>query len=482
MGINVNGLSPTEAQKYWYDYNNGNSKGLSEAEYQSLCTKFRSYLDNWEAADENGYTAYDTPEDRLDYDADDAGLGFNEQTGQAATGTTVAVGAGAAVSAITTGAASMTAFGTMAGEAAALTAAYGAESISAQIATNTAQKAATKNSGLLLATAALQFATMLWYKLSTPNKEAAEALETAQGELYTEQANLADQVLTMEEMQEEMELLQEEALAVNEQGQGEIGTLEGLYNYYYTKYQNGTATEKEIALMRAIGMQMSATQSTTNDETEGLNSEIVEVGAGYEDITTNIETTNEFTGYVSEIDQSTKAAAIVQGTVLALSAASATFTCIQCVARATTLSASVFGLAAAAMYYAAAALSGTAAAFFGIESVKQFTDYRGTAEDTIDIRKNTQDLSTETTEFQEVSTEFWEETVDTTSADNLFTLTPTYATSTPATGGAAENSGTEDGAAPESGNNSTANPFGGNTASDPGTPSNPFAPDKDKEK
>ena len=29
MGINVNSLSPTEAKSYWYDYNNGNTKGIS---------------------------------------------------------------------------------------------------------------------------------------------------------------------------------------------------------------------------------------------------------------------------------------------------------------------------------------------------------------------------------------------------------------------------------------------------------------------
>ena len=488
MGINVNTLSPTDAKKYWYDYNNGNTQGLSEAEYQSLCTKFRSYIDNWENdVDENGYTVTETPEERLDFDADDAGLGFNEQTAQAATGTSVAVGAAAGVSAVTTGAASMTSFGTMAGEAAALTELYGANSISAQIATETAQKAAVKNSASLLVAAALQFATMVWYKVSTPNKDAVEACTTAQDELYTEQANLADQVLTMEEMQEEMELLQEEALAVNEQGQGEIGDLEGLYNYYYTKYKNGTATDKEIALMKAIGAQMTATQSSTNDQTEGLNSEIVDVGAGYEDITSNIETTNEFTGYVSEIDASTRTAAIVQGSVLALSAASAAFTCTQAMIRATTLSASIFGAAAAAMYYAAAALSGTAAAFFGTESVKQFTDYRGTAEDTIDIRETTQDLSAETTEFQEVSTEFWEETVDATSEENLFTLTPTYATSGVTTGGASGGEETDDVVTKGlSGDNTgeTVNPFGAYSAEESGATgnSNPFAVDKDKEK
>ena len=241
MGINVNGLSPTEAQKYWYDYNNGNTKGISEAEYQSICTKFRSYLDNWENdVDENGYTAYDSPEDRLDYDADDAGF-KGTQAGQATVGTSVAVGASAAVTGIATGMSNLTSLGGQAvasagiASSAAGTATEGLANAAAGQAAEAAKKAATKDAGMLLVTAAIQFATMLWYKANTPNKDAAAACETAQDELYTEQAILADQVLTMEEMQEEMELLQEEALAVNEAGQSDIADIEGLYNYYYTK-------------------------------------------------------------------------------------------------------------------------------------------------------------------------------------------------------------------------------------------------------
>ena len=326
MGINVNSLSPTEAKKYWYDYNNGNVKGLSEVEYQSICTKFRSYIDNWEAEiDENGYNYTETPEERLDYDADDAGLGFNEQTAQAATGTSVATGAAVGVVGVTTGVASMSSFGSMAGEAANLAELYGADSISATIASKTAKKAAVKNSASLLVTAALQFATMVWYKANTPNKDAVEACQTAQDELYTEQANLADQVLTMEEMQEEMEMLQEQAIQTNEQGQGEIADLESLYNYYYSKVQNGTATDKEKALLQALGAQMAVTQSNTNSETAGINEDIVAVGDGYEDITASIDNTNQFTDYVSDIDKPTQTAAIAQGAVLALSAASAAF-------------------------------------------------------------------------------------------------------------------------------------------------------------
>ncbi len=477
MGINVNSLSPTEAKQYWYDYNNGNIKGLSEAEYQSLCTKFRSYLDNWESeVDENGYNYTETPEERLDYDADDAGLGFNEQTAQATTSTSVAVGAAAGVSAITTGVASMSSFGAMAGEAAALTQVYGAGSEIATMASNTAKNAAVKNSASLLVAAALQFATMIWYKANTPNKDAVEACQTAQDEMYTEQANLADQVLTMEEMQEEMELLQEQALETNEQGQGEIADLEGLYNYYYAKVQNGTATDKERALLQALGAQMAVTQSETNDDTAGINEEIVSVGDGYEDVTASIDNTNQFTDYVSDIDKPTQTAAIVQGTVLALSAASAAFTCSQALIRATTLSASVFGAAAAVMYYAAAAMSGAAAAFFGMESYNQLTNFRTTAEDTIDIRENTQDLSTETSEFQDVSTEYWEETVDLTSEDNLFTLTPTYANSVPPASQNSEEQGVNNtDSTPEN-----APPAETKSSSSEGT-NNPFNPFKNEE-
>lgn len=474
MGINVNSLSPTEAKKYWYDYNNGNVKGLSEAEYQSICTKFRSYLDNWESeTDENGYNYTETPEERLDYDADDAGLGLNVQTAQATTSTSVAVGATAGVSALTTGAASMSSFGTMAGEAAALTEAYGAGSEIAKMASNTAKKAAVKNSASLLVAATLQFATMIWYKTNTPNKDAVEACQTAQDELYTEQANLADQVLTMEEMQEEMELLQEQAIQTNEQGQDEITDLEGLYNYYYTKVQNGTATDKEKALLQALSAQMAVTQSETNSETTDINEDIVAVGDGYEDITAKIDNTNQFTNYVSEIDKPTQTAAIAQGAVLALSAASAAFTCSQALMRATTLTASVFGAAAAVMYYAAAAMSGVAAAFFGMESYNQLTNFRATAEDTIDIRESTQDLSTETTEFQEVSTAFWEESVDVTSEDNLFTLTPTYSNAVPTTN---SNSGEQAVEGAESTAANTSEPQTGTNATDESNTNNPFNP------
>ncbi len=416
MGINVNSLSPTEAKGYWYDYNNGNKNGLSEAEYQSICTKFRSYIDNWENdVDENGYTTEASPQDRLDYDADDAGFfGSDGKGAQGISNVAVAGAAGVANAAVATTGTS----GFMGGVTEAMTVKTGAlEGLQ----------------GMLLVAAALQFAMAMVTKANSPNEDAVEACLTAQDELYTEQANLAEQVLTMEEMQEEMEMLQEQALAKNEEGQGEIADLEGLYNYYYTKYQNGTATEKDIALMKALGAQMSSTQAITNEETLGLNEEIVAVGDGFEEITSNIEASNDFTNYVSEIDNATKNSSIAQGTILTISAASAAVTTVQCLMRANVLTGSFILSWLAAAYIAAAALAGTAAGIFGTEAAKQLGEYRSTAEDTIDLRKNTQDLSAETTEYQEVSTEYWEETVDTTSGENLFTLTPTYANVTTST-------------------------------------------------
>ena len=466
MGINVNGLSPSEAQKYWYDYNNGNTKGISEAEYQSICTKFRSYIDNWENdVDDNSYQLGQTPEERLDYDSDDAGFFGDGKGAQGITNTAVAAGAGL-VSAGVVPAAEVTVAG-----------ATGLDKGLSSAAT-----AGNKVRVSLIAAAALQFAMAMVTKANSPNKDAVEACEKAQNELYTEQANLANQVLIMEEMQEEMEILQEEALAVNEAGQSDIVDMEGLYNYYYTKYQNGTATDREIALMRALGAQMQSTQTATNDETVGLNEEIAAVGDGYEDITANIDYTNQFTEYVADIDESTKKSAMAQGILMTISTASAAVTSLKCFARASELAGSIIGSWAAVAYIAAGALAGVAATIYGKEAVTQLTDYRSTAEDTIDIRRNTQDLSTETTEFQEVSTEFWEETVEATNEENLFTLTPTYAT--PTKSGAEENGEEEPDAVSGAGTNTT--PAAGEgvsaTTGATGTPTTPYGGQNDDDK
>lgn len=423
MGINVNSLSPTQAREYWHDYNNGNKKGISNAEYASLCTKFKSEIKTWEK-DENTYTYRQSPEDRLDFDEDDAGFFQNG-------GTTSIVGAGASVvgagmsgslnivknaqaistkqigSNLTTSAKGKTGLFNKAGEGQKLT---------------KAQKADNKETASLLVTAAMQLTFALITKAQSPNKDAAEACEAAQNELYNEQAILADQVLTMEEMQEEMAVLQEEAEATNEEGQADIATMEGMYNYYYTKYQNGTATDQDISLLKALGAQMGVTQSRTGDETEALNGEITEVGEGYEEITANIDNTNNFTDYVSEIDDATKDSARIQAVLMGVSCASAAATSVKCFARASATNVAWFATAA---YIAAGVASATASYLNGDQALKQL-DYAKIASNTEDIRHDTQDLSVETTEFQEVSTEFWEETVDATSEENLFTLTPTY--------------------------------------------------------
>ncbi len=437
MGINVNSLSPTEAKSYWYDYNNGNKNGLSEAEYQSLVTKFRSYIDNWENdVDENGYTSGETPEERLDFDSGDAGFFGDGKGGQGIANAGVAAGTGLVMTGVIPSA-NVTVAGTTGLDKGLTTAAASGNKVSVS----------------LIAAAAMQLAMAIVTKNNSPNKDSVEACLKAQDELYTEQANLAEQVLTMEEMQEEMELLQEQALEVNEAGQSDIVDMEGLYNYYYTKYQNGTATDKEIALMKALAAQMQSTQTATNEETVGLNEEIVGIGDGYEEITANIDVTNQFTEYVADIDEATKKSSLAQGIILTASAGLAALTAVKCYARASALAGSIFGSWAAVAYIAAAVMAGSAAALYGTEAAKQLGDYRSTAEDTIDLRQNTQDLSTETTEYQEVSTEFWEETVDTTSEENLFTLTPTYATggtvTTGLTGGAdsGETDGTSTGVA-----------------------------------
>ena len=455
MGINVNGMSPTEAKQYWYDYNNGNTKGLSEAEYQSILSKFRSYIDNWENdVDENGYTQ--SPEERLEFDSDDAGFFGDTQDGVQGVATGAVAVAGIAGNAI----AKFTPGGT------------------AGMGLNFSVKGQYVN-GLLLIVAGMQFAQAMWTKANTPNKEAKEACETAQDELYTEQANLADQILTMEEMQEEMELLQEEALAVNEAGQSDIVDMEGMYNYYYTKYQNGTATDREIALMKALGAQMQSTQSATNEETVGLNEEIVKVGDGYENVSASIDTTNQFADYVADIDEATQSATKAQKILLAISAASAAVTAVQCAVRGASLA--LFG--AGGVYFAAAAMAGIAATIFSTQSANQ-GDFNEIASETIDIRQNTQDLSAQTTEFQEVSTEFWEETVDVTSEENLFTLTPTYATTsaTVPASAPAEDEAAEGGKETAAAGSNTFNPFGvSDTDEEPvSSGGNPFIKDKEE--
>lgn len=450
MGINVNNLTPQQAKELWRDYNNGNKNDLSRAEYASLCTKFNSYVTKWEQQDENGYTYRASGDERLDFDEDDAGFFGSDGKGVESTlktGANVAIATGKpAVWASNSKWENVAAeeFRGMADDfhknPEGLT---DADIQQADMsASNAETELAKKEAGSLLVMAAMQLAMAIHTRKNSPNADAVEACKTAQNELYTEQAVLAEQVATMEEMQEEMAVLQEEAEARNEEGQASIGTMEGQYNYYYTKYQSGKATSQDIALMNALAAQMQVEQAASTEETGALNEEIAAVGENYEVVSDNIATTNEFTDYVSEIDEATKTNSIIQGALMTASCVSAGVTAAKCIARASSLG--WLGGVAAIMYTAAAAAAGTAAGLYGAEALKQFTTNRKTADDTIEIREQTQELSQETTEFQEVSTEFWEESVDATSTENLFTMTATYADQTALTTGAKGGTRTSD--------------------------------------
>ena len=458
MGINVNNLTPQQAKELWRDYNNGNKNDLSRAEYASLCTKYGDYITKWEQQDENGYTYRESGDERLDFDADDAGFFGSDGKGiesTVKTGVNVGIAIGGEKAAAWT-ATKLNKWENMAAEEfrgmandfqkdpTGLTEAdlHQAEISASQAEAEAAEAAQKKEAGSLLVMAAMQLAMAIHTKKNSPNADAVEACKTAQNELYTEQAVLAEQVATMEEMQEEMAVLQEEAEARNEEGQASIGTMEGQYNYYYTKYQSGKATSQDIALMNALAAQMQVEQAASTEETGALNEEIAAVGENYEVVSDNIATTNEFTDYVSEIDEATKTNSIIQGALMTASCVSAGVTAAKCIARASSLG--WLGGVAAIMYTAAAAAAGTAAGLYGAEALKQFTTNRKTADDTIEIREQTQELSQETTEFQEVSTEFWEESVDATSTENLFTMTATYADQTALTTGAKGGTRTSD--------------------------------------
>lgn len=479
MGINVSSLSPTQAREYWYDYNNGNKKGLSDAEYATLCTRFKDYIKTWEQ-DENDYGYKPSPQDSLDYDSGDAGFFGDGKGVQSTVGTGVIItgsimagsfsNIGGNLKAIKTGSKDMVknlGNGKQSGNAG-----WGTEG-------NNAAKDATeldKETISLLATAALQLAFAILTKSSHANEDAQAACLTAQDMLLEEQAILAEQILNMEEMQEFMAVLQAQAEAANEKGQDEIMTMEGVYHYYLMKYKNGTATENEINLLNALSMQMQMTQSRTASETGEINAEIAKVGEGYEEIGASIDYTNSFTEYVSEIDNATKTAAYIQMTLMTLSCLSAAATSVKCFARAAATNIVWFATAA---YIAAGASAAYASYIFGAEAVNQMK-IANTADDTRDIRLNTQDLSEDTTEFQKVSMEVWDETVVATDEDNLFTLTPTYAGDTVSTSGAS------DGAGSRGATGGTSTGFGGLTGATGGTPggttSGENGDDKDKDK
>lgn len=415
MGINVSSLSPTQAREYWYDYNNGNKKGLSDAEYATLCTKFKDYIKTWEQ-DENDYGYKPSPEDSLEFDADDAGLlGTDGNAIQTTTNLGVTVGAGVANLVVSKGTELLVVGGGGSGYSGAFSGLQ----------------------GLLLVAAAAQYAMAKWVQANSPNEEAAEACKQAQELLLEEQAKLAEQILNMEEMQEYMAVLQAEAEAANEQGQDKIATMEGVYKHYLDKYNQGTATENEIKLLNALSMQMKITQTATATETGELNTKIADIGAQYEDITANIEYTNEFTNYVADFDQATKISSFTQGIMMGLSTVSAGITAFQCFARAGVLSGSFVLSWLAAAYIAAGAFATKAATIFGEETIKQFQNH-DIAKETIEIRGNTDKVSEDTTKFQETSMEYWDETVTATDEENLFTLTPTYAGNTVSTKGASD--------------------------------------------
>ena len=474
MGIDIKSMNPSQAKELWYKMQSGKVE-LSRAEEASFNAKFGPYIQVWETeADETNYTYRENGEERLDFDEDDAGIGLNKDTAVGAATGGVAVGTFAGTRAAMVS-------GTEMGNAAFDVLNHTGETQA--MCQDTMKGMAKKESFSLLITAAIQLANAIYIQKNSPNKDAVKACEAAQNELYEEQAILAEQIAMMEDMQAEWETLQEQAEARNEEGQGTIGELEGLYHYYYSKYENGTATSQDIAIMNALAAQMQVEQAESTDETVGLNEEIAAIGENYEDISANIETTNEFTDYVSEIDEATKTASIVQGGLMTLACASAAYTSAKCFIRATSLSASLIGAAAAVMYYAAGASSAYAAYIFGQEALKQFKDNRAVAEDTNDIRKETQDFSEETTDFQDISTEMWEETVDTTSIDNLYTTTPTYADETANETDAKGGTRTNDVTGGDGGNTGSRGASGtGTTGQTGGTTPPATGEDKDKDK
>ena len=75
--------------------------------------------------------------------------------------------------------------------------------------------------------------------------------------------------------------------------------------------------------------------------------------------------------------------------MMTVACAGAAVTAVKCIARGTATS--LFGIGAA--YFAAAALSGIAAGIYGDLALTNFTTYRNTALDTIDRRKDTENIS-----------------------------------------------------------------------------------------
>lgn len=434
MGINVNTLSVSQARQYYLDYNNGNECGLTDIQYRNLCTRFKDYIDLWDQ-DETSYNQ--SPQDRLDFDADDAGVKAGPMVRDG-----IAAGAGIAVG-----------FNKVSDSALnfELKGATGLDSTKVggklvgknDVAATKSTTAENSVSGLLLVAAALVLANALIAKSQNANADAAEACLEAQELLDEEQIKLAKQALEMEKKQKDMESMQENAIAINEEGQSTIGDMEGAYNYYYSKIKDGTATQNDIMIMRGLQLAMGNKQIETNKATEGVNAEIVTLGEElYKGVSENIEVSDELVDYVASFDKATRNAAIAQGAMMALASAGGLITATKCFVRASALAGSLFGSWAAVLYVAAGAAAGVGAYIYGDLAKKNLVDYRGIAVDTMKMREDTSYVSEDTKAFQETSMEFWDGVVSATNTDNLFTLTPTYANASTTTSTQTADAGT----------------------------------------
>lgn len=434
MGININTLSVSQARQYYLDYNNGNECGLTDIQYRNLCTRFKNYIDLWDQ-DETSYNQ--SPQDRLDFDADDAGVKAGPMVRDG-----IAAGAGIAVG---FNKVSDSALNFKLKGATGLDSTKGGGKLVGKndVAATKSTTAGNKVNGLLLVAAALVLANALIAKSQNTNADAAEACLEAQELLDEEQIKLAKQALEMEKKQKDMESMQENAIAINEEGQSTIGDMEGAYNYYYSKIKDGTATQNDIMMMRGLQLAMGNKQIETNKATEGVNAEIVTLGEElYKGVSENIEVSDELVDYVASFDKATRNAAIAQGAMMALASAGGLITATKCFVRASALAGSLFGSWAAVLYVAAGAAAGVGAYIYGDLAKKNLVDYRGIAVDTMKMREDTSYVSEDTKAFQETSMEFWDGVVSATNTDNLFTLTPTYANASTTTSTQTADAGT----------------------------------------
>lgn len=388
MGINVNNMNPTQAKEAWMNYNNGNKDNISKAEYNSLCDKFRSYIQSWEKeTDETSYISRETGSERLEFDEDDAGFFGSDGQGIKNVKKVKKV----------------------------------VEDVKGKNASPWATKGSPVEALSLLVMASLQLWDASNVRKNSPNEDSIKACEEAQANLLEEQTILTEQFALLENMQAEMELLREEAEKIDQQGQGTITSLQSLYDMYNQKYQNGTATSSDVAIMNTLGKQIEAESATTASRSAGVNDNLVAVGANYDDISTNIDKSNEFTSYVEDFDKATKANSIIQGGLMLACMATSMITATKCGQRALALTSSFFASWLAPAYAAAALAAGGAAAMYGLEAKEQLVDNQQITTKTIELRKDTQELSSQITDFKDVSIGFWEGAVADTSGENFFT-------------------------------------------------------------